>query len=242
MVVDSIRTGEDRRLIWLASFVTCLSLAVVHGVGLIHRYRSYPTRVQLDVSDRQGIALPAVTVCPLDRFDIHRLEQLWRQRGPAVEQQRRLSVTEKYYLLAGVMSVDELWRNLAYPNAKSLFPMVSFLLFSITFYRLIFGRALACVWGAIRCVSCPSHERRFGYQLFFLNNPLDLIPFGYRSKSVTSVAGPTAKASVNSNRFGRRLEHVSLTRVYNRILYNHNNNNLPSHYIYYFFLGVIYNR
>ena len=117
-----------RRMIWLASFVTCLLLAVVYGVGLIHRYRTYPTRVQLDVSNRQGIPLPAVTVCPLDRFDINRLEQLWRQnkmeRTHPRADQRPLNSTEKYYQLADVVPLDELGRNLAYPNAKSIFPTV----------------------------------------------------------------------------------------------------------------------
>lgn len=108
-------------------------LAVVHGGGLIQRYRSYPTRVQLDVSNRQGIPLPAVTVCPLDRFDVNRLQLLWRQTIVAFNDSNSTGPepepTEMYYQLAGLLPVDELWNKIAFPNARALFPMVIYFSF-----------------------------------------------------------------------------------------------------------------
>ena len=77
------------------------------------------------MSNRQGIPLPAVTVCPLDRFDVNRLEQLWRQTiDDNAQQQKPPDPTEQYYQLAGVLPVDELWHKIAYPTPADLFPMV----------------------------------------------------------------------------------------------------------------------
>lgn len=119
-----------RRLVWLTALTTCLVLAVVHGASLIQRYRSYPTRVQLDVSNRQGIALPAVTVCPLDRFDVNRLERLWRHTigGPA----QAPDATDQYYQLADLLPVQELWHKIAYSDAQTLFSVV--IEFSFSFF------------------------------------------------------------------------------------------------------------
>lgn len=121
-----------RRLVWLTALTTCLVLAVVHGASLIQRYRSYPTRVQLDVSNRQGIALPAVTVCPLDRFDVNRLERLWRHTigGPA----QAPDATDQYYQLADLLPVQELWHKIAYSDAQTLFSVVIEFSFSFFFW------------------------------------------------------------------------------------------------------------
>lgn len=123
-----------RRLVWLTALTTCLVLAVVHGASLIQRYRSYPTRVQLDVSNRQGIALPAVTVCPLDRFDVNRLERLWRHTigGPT----QAPDATDQYYQLADLLPVQELWHKIAYSDAQTLFSLV--IEFSFSFFLIIF--------------------------------------------------------------------------------------------------------
>lgn len=121
-----------RRLVWLTALTTCLVLAVVHGASLIQRYRSYPTRVQLDVSNRQGIALPAVTVCPLDRFDVNRLERLWRHTigGPT----QAPDATDQYYQLADLLPVQELWHKIAYSDAQTLFSLVIEFSFSFFFW------------------------------------------------------------------------------------------------------------
>lgn len=113
----------NRRLIWLVSLMTCTSLVIIHGIGLIDRYHSSPTRVQLDVSHRQGIPLPAVTICPHHRFDVDRLKQLWHDviNDTAVS----LDSREQYYQLAGVLPIDELWSKIAYKNISTLFPMVT---------------------------------------------------------------------------------------------------------------------
>jgi hypothetical protein len=120
-----------RRLIWIVSLLSCLILVIVHGASLVQRYRTYPTRVQLDVSNRQGIALPAVTVCPLDRFDLNRLQLLWRRRIDDVANatgtgatRTTPDATEKYYQLADVMPVQELWQEIAYSDVETLFPLV----------------------------------------------------------------------------------------------------------------------
>jgi hypothetical protein len=123
-----------RRLIWIMSLMSCLLLVIVHGAGLVQRYRTYPTRVQLDVSNRQGMALPAVTVCPLDRFDVKRLHRLWRRQlriddDPAAATsltQQPPDAMEMYYQLADVMPVQELWHEIAYSNVETLFPLVYF--------------------------------------------------------------------------------------------------------------------
>ena len=104
--------------------MTCVILVVVHGASLVQRYRTYPTRVQLDVSNRQGIALPAVTVCPLDRFDVNRLQRLWRRRIGDAAGAATPDATDKYYQLADVMPVQELWQEIAYSDAETLFPVV----------------------------------------------------------------------------------------------------------------------
>lgn len=124
---------RQRRLIWSGSLIACLALAGVHGIGLLRRYRTYPTRVQLDVSNRQGMPLPAVTVCPLDRFDLERLARLYREAFRAGEAEPH--PVEQYYQLAGVMPIDQLWTRIAYSNATHLFPMVTA---SITFYGRLF--------------------------------------------------------------------------------------------------------
>ncbi|XP_057368341.1 acid-sensing ion channel 2-like [Daphnia carinata] len=112
-----------RRLIWLTALTTCLVLAAVHGASLMQRYRSYPTRVQLDVANRQGIALPAVTVCPLDRFDVNRLERLWRHTIGHDAHAEAPHAADQYYQLADVLPVQELWNKIAYTDAQTLFPV-----------------------------------------------------------------------------------------------------------------------
>lgn len=107
--------------------LVCLSLALVHGGGLLLRYRTYPTRIQLSVSDRQGIPLPALTVCPWDRFDLARLESLWRAEMPSSPAAASApDAKEQYYQLADRMPIDELWSRIAYPEASALFPMVNY--------------------------------------------------------------------------------------------------------------------
>ena len=104
--------------------MSCVILVIVHGAGLVQRYRTYPTRVQLDVSNRQGIALPAVTVCPLDRFDVKRLQRLWRQKMDPGKVENPPDTTEMYYQLADVLPVQELWEEIAYSDVETLFPLV----------------------------------------------------------------------------------------------------------------------
>nr|CAH0104796.1 unnamed protein product [Daphnia galeata] len=101
--------------------MTCLSLVIIHGAGLIHRFNSFPTRVQLDVSYRQGIPLPAVTICPLHRFDVDRLKNLWLQTMGSID--TPLNSTEQYYQLADIIPIEELWSKIAYWDTEALFPM-----------------------------------------------------------------------------------------------------------------------
>ena len=118
---------------WMAAVLTCLSLALFHGGALLARYRTYPTRIQLSVSERQGTPLPALTVCPWDRFDLARLERLWRETnapqrpaaGPgAAIADPHPDAKAQYEQLAERMPIDELWSRIAYPEPSSLFPMV----------------------------------------------------------------------------------------------------------------------
>lgn len=102
-------------------------------MSLIQRYQTYPTRVQLDVSNRQGIPLPAVTVCPLDRFNVNRLERLWLETiggtaAPAPD------AAEQYYQLADMLPVEELWHKIAYSDVTTLFPVVIQYLFFLRLF------------------------------------------------------------------------------------------------------------
>ena len=123
------------RLTWLASIMTCVSLVIIHGAGLIHRFNCFPTRVQLDVSYRQGIPLPAVTICPLHRFDVDRLKNLWLQTMGSID--TPLNSTEQYYQLANIIPIEKLWSKIAYWDTEALFPMVN-PFFSIYVYFLYF--------------------------------------------------------------------------------------------------------
>ncbi len=115
---------------WLLFVVICLSLILVHGGGLLMRFRTYPTWIQLTVADRRGSALPALTVCPLDRFDLARLERLWREEMMMMRETDGMTLPampdarEQYYQLAERMRIEELWRQIAYQNPSDLFPMV----------------------------------------------------------------------------------------------------------------------
>lgn len=167
----------------MASLLTCLILAVVHGAGLIQRYRTYPTRVQLDVSNRQGIPLPAVTVCPLNRFHVKRLQLLWRQTmtGSNDSNSRTIRLpkpVEQYYQLAGVLPIDQLWTRISYPDVKSLFLMV-----------------------------IPSKIIPASYRIIY-HNLINLF-----TQSVTSAAGPNARMPDNSSLFGRHPALVLLIPV-----------------------------
>ncbi|KZS13489.1 Uncharacterized protein APZ42_021368 [Daphnia magna] len=189
-----------RRLVWLTALTTCLVLAVVHGASLIQRYRSYPTRVQLDVSNRQGIALPAVTVCPLDRFDVNRLERLWRHTigGPA----QAPDATDQYYQLADLLPVQELWHKIAYSDAQTLFSLLCGgtvenrirlnFISSLLYLSLTVGRF----------VSLP------------LTSP-QMLAFFYISgrPSATSAAEETVKARALSKLSGLHPERASLIQV-----------------------------
>lgn len=124
------------RLIWLASIMTCLALVLIHGAGLIHRFNSFPTRVQLDVSYRQGIPLPAVTICPLHRFDVDRLKNLWLQTMGSID--TPLNSTEQYYQLSDIIPIEELWSKIAYWDTEALFPMVNcFWVYTYIFYIFV---------------------------------------------------------------------------------------------------------
>ena len=113
---------------WAIAVTVCLALVIVHGSSLIQRYLTYPTRIQLDVSNRQEMTLPAITICPLDRFDLVRLRRLWLATTKTITNissgQLLPNASEQYYQLADRFAVDELWRRIAYENTRLVFPMV----------------------------------------------------------------------------------------------------------------------
>ena len=126
--------NEKRRLIWALCVIGCLGLVCLHGSSLILRYRTYPTRIQLDVVNKEERTLPAITVCPLDHFDLLRLKELWlsefnpsvsgQRGGPLDDHQLMPNASEQYYQLADVIAVDQLWSRIAYDDPRLLFPMV----------------------------------------------------------------------------------------------------------------------
>lgn len=129
---------HTRKGIWSAVVLLSLVLVLVHGGGLLLRFQTYPIRIQLSMADERAAPLPALTVCPLDRFDLTRLEHLWKEllyeKGSNSEDGPRgnenaavipLDPKEQYYQLAGMIPIDQLWERIAYHNATSLFPLVT---------------------------------------------------------------------------------------------------------------------
>lgn len=74
------------------------------------------------------MTLPAITICPLDRFDLVRLRQLWLATTKTITNissgQLLPNASEQYYQLADRFAVDDLWRRIAYENTRLVFPVV----------------------------------------------------------------------------------------------------------------------
>ena len=112
-----------RRRCWCTLVLSCLLLAIIHGAGLIRRYQSYQTRVQLHVYNKQSLAVPDITVCPMHRFDLLKLNQLWTQHF-GHSKTAAIDPTSQYYQLNDLMDVHTLWRRIAYGSVDDMIPVV----------------------------------------------------------------------------------------------------------------------
>ena len=120
-----VNTTTARRCCWVLAIVVCLVVTLVYGGTLIERYMDYPIRTEVGVSHDETMPLPAITICPADRFDLTRLDQLWHRHfgNSAIN---AINATRQYQQLADLMDVHTLWQHIAYRNAVDLIPLVMY--------------------------------------------------------------------------------------------------------------------
>ena len=93
----------------------CVAVTIGHGISLVHRYQGHPIRIQLEFGNNQSMAVPAITICPSDRFDLVRLNRLWQQHfDPNRSSTLVPDYNQQYHQLADLMDVDILWKKIAY--------------------------------------------------------------------------------------------------------------------------------
>ena len=115
---------DSRRRFWCLAVACCFLLSAIHGLSLIWRYQTYPTRVRLLVSNNQSLRIPDTTFCPLDRFDLVKLNQLWKEHF-GVNRTHPVDPTLLYYQLADLIHLPVLWRKISYTSADDLISLVT---------------------------------------------------------------------------------------------------------------------
>ena len=109
-----------RRCCWGLVMICCVYLFFVKTMNLVVRFCDCPTRTQHHFTYNHTMGLPAFTVCPHDMFDDSKLDVLWNHHfGYSVSD----SLT-KYYKLADVVDVKELWWNVSHSSPAEVLQTV----------------------------------------------------------------------------------------------------------------------
>ena len=101
------------KYLWACAILCCFVVAIMHSIALFMRYAAYPTRIQANVVINGSMEFPAFTVCPRDRFDLVKLDSLWRQYFGNLDTP---GPVEQFNMLADIMDSYQLWSLISYTS------------------------------------------------------------------------------------------------------------------------------